>query len=149
MEQPQDQDFNGRDRGLDSERHYGAALSRIRRAMAVLGVAAPLIVWLCLGWRMALGVALGCAIAYVNFHWLARGVRQMAERITGGEDPHSGKGIVSRFLLRYVLMGVAAYGILSVSPTSLYGLLAGLFLPVAAIAWEAVYELYAALTRNI
>ena len=137
------------DRGLHSERHYGAALSRIQRAMGLLGLVAPLVVWGWLGWRMALGTALGCAIAYVNFQWLARGVRQMAERIAGGEDPNSGKGIVSRFLLRYILMGVAAYGILSVSPTSLYGLLAGLFLPVAAIAWEAVYELYAALTRDI
>lgn len=144
----QDQDSSGPSRGPDGDQLYAGALSRIRRAMAVLGVAAPLIVWLWMGWRTALGLALGCAIAYVNFLWLARGVGRMAERIAGGADPQSGKGIVSRFLLRYVLMGVAAYGILSVSPTSLYGLLAGLFLPVAAIAWEAAYELYAALTRN-
>ena len=49
--------------------------------------------------------------------------------------------------LRYVLMGLAAYGILAVSPASLYGLLAGLFLPVAAIACEAAYEAYVALAR--
>ena len=149
MNQLQDQDPGSSGRGSDGERLYAGALNRIRRAMAVLGVAAPIIVWLWLGWRMALGLALGCAIAYVNFQWLARGVGKMADRIVGGEDPQSGQGIVSRFLLRYVLMGVAGYGILSVSPTSLYGLLAGLFLPVAAIAWEAVYELYAALMRNI
>ncbi len=54
-----------------------------------------------------------------------------------------------RFLLRYVLMGVGAYVILSVSPASLYGFLAGLFLPVAAIACEAAYELYVALARGV
>jgi hypothetical protein len=58
-------------------------------------------------------------------------------------------GIVSRFLLRYALMAVAAYVIFSVSPASLNGLLAGLFLPVAAIVCEAVCELYAALGRGL
>jgi len=96
-----------------------------------------------------MGVALGCGIAYVNFRWLVRGVERMTERMTGGGETTSGSGIVSRFLMSYVLMGVAAYVILNVSPMSLYGLLAGLFLPVAAIAWEAAYELYAALRRDI
>ena len=45
-----------------------------------------------------------------------------------------------RFLLRYVLMALGAYVIFTVSPASLYGLFAGLFLPVAAIACEAAYE---------
>jgi hypothetical protein len=47
------------------------------------------------------------------------------------------------------LMALGAYVILTVSPASLNGLLAGLFLPVAAIACEAVYELYAALARGV
>jgi hypothetical protein len=46
-------------------------------------------------------------------------------------------------------MAIGAYAILTVSPASLYGLLAGLFLPVAAIACEAVYELYAALAHGL
>ena len=54
-----------------------------------------------------------------------------------------------RFLLRYVLLGAAAYGILSSFPASLRGLLAGLFLPVGAIACEAIYELYAAVRRDV
>jgi hypothetical protein len=56
---------------------------------------------------------------------------------------------VLRFLLRYLLMGLSAYAIFTVSRASLYGLLAGLFLPVAGIACEAAYEVYAALARGM
>jgi hypothetical protein len=58
-------------------------------------------------------------------------------------------GIIARFLLRYVLLGVAAYAILTSFPASLRGLFAGLFLPVGAIACEAVYEVYAGLRHEI
>jgi hypothetical protein len=101
-------------------------------------------------WRFgrwaALGFACGSVIAYLNFHWLKSGVAGLADRITNTGKPHSGKGIVARFLLRYVLMGAAAYGILTSFPASLPGLFAGLFLPVGAIACEAGYEAYVALT---
>jgi hypothetical protein len=117
--------------------------------MLVLAVALPLISWPWFGWRTALGLALGCTVAYLNFFWLKRGVEALADRVVGAGRPQSGKGIVARFLLRYVLMGLAAYGILTVSPASLYGLLAGLFLPVVAIACEAAYELYVALARGL
>jgi hypothetical protein len=73
----------------------------------------------------------------------------MADRITRSGRSESGKGIVARFVLRYFLMGLAAYAILTVSPASLYGLLAGLFLPVGAIACEAGYEVYVAVARGL
>ena len=97
----------------------------------------------------ALGLACGCLIAHFNFLWLKRGVEALADRIVDQGKPQGGKGIVARFLLRYVLMGLGAYVILSVSPASLYGLLAGLFLPVAAIACEAAYEFYIAVARGL
>jgi hypothetical protein len=127
--------------------HLGA-LSRIRKSMLVLGLLTPFLAWAWQGWQTAAGLACGCGIAYVNFEWLVRGVEGVAERMVNAGAARQGTGIVSRFLLRYVLMGVAAYVILSVSPVSLYGLLAGLFLPVAAIACEAAYELCAALARG-
>jgi hypothetical protein len=96
-----------------------------------------------------LGVAFGCAISYLNFHWLKRVLTNLADRLSPAEPRRSSKGIVLRFLLRYFLMGLAAYVIFSVSPASLYGLFAGLFLPVAAIACEAAYEAYAALARGL
>ena len=132
-----------------SEAFYSGALERIRWLMMGIAVVATLGAILGFGVRTALGVALGCAIAYLNFHWLKRVVTAMAERITRTGKKQSGKGIVLRFLLRYVLMALAACAILSVSPASLYGLFAGLFLPVAAIACEAGYEVYVAVARGL
>lgn len=134
---------------VDSEAFYSGALERIRWFMIGIALAAVVIAVLRFGPRPALGVALGCVIAYLNFHWLKRVVNAMAERITNTGKTQSGKGIVLRFLLRYLLMGIAAYVILSVSPASLYGLFVGLFLPVAAIACEAGYEVYAAVARGL
>jgi len=48
-----------------------------------------------------------------------------------------------------LLLGAAAYAILTSFPASLRGLFAGLFLPVGAIACEAVYEVYVGLTRGV
>jgi ATP synthase I chain len=132
-----------------AEHLYSGALDRIRRVMRVLAVVATLVCWWRFGWRFALGLALGCAVAYLNFHWLKSGVEALADRIVQAGKSQSGKGIVLRFLLRYVLMGLVAYGILTVSPASLYGLFVGLFLPVAAIACEAAYEAYVALARGL
>jgi len=117
--------------------------------MLVLTVAFPIGAWCFFGWRIALGMLLGCTVAYLNFHWLKSGVEGLADRIVQAGKSQSGKGIVFRFVVRYVLMGLVAYGILTVSPASLYGLFAGLFLPVAAIACEAAYEAYVALARGL
>jgi hypothetical protein len=123
---------------------YAGALTRISRSMPVLACMFVAVSFVFYGWRIALGLAVGSAIAYLNFHWLKRIVERFAETPSS-----SRKKIVLLALLRYGLMGVAAYAILSVSPASLYGLFAGLFLPVAAIACEAAYEAYVALARGI
>jgi small-conductance mechanosensitive channel len=132
-----------------AEHFYSGALRRIG---LVMGVLAPLLVaaaWWKFGPRPAMGFAFGCAIAYLNFYWLKRVIAGFADRATGAATSQSGQGIIFRFLLRYVLMALGAYVILTVSPASLNGLLAGLFLPVAAIGCEAGYELYAALARGV
>ena len=133
----------------NSEFFYSGALPRIFRFMIVLAFVSSFAAWPLYGWRVALGVAFGCAISYLNFHWLKRLLTNLADQLSPTEPRRSSKGIVLRFLLRYFLMGLAAYAIFSVSPASLYGLFAGLFLPVAAIACEAAYEAYAALARGL
>jgi hypothetical protein len=136
------------DEGSRAESFYSGALTRIPRFMIALGVILSAAGWLRFGWRIALGFACGCAIAYLNFHWLERVVTALADRATQTAYKQSSGGVVFRFLVRYFLMAAAAYAIFSVSPASLYGLFAGLFLPVGGIACEAAYELYMALTRG-
>jgi hypothetical protein len=127
---------------------YSGALTRIPQFMITLALLLSGAGWLRLGWRVALGFACGCAVAYLNFHWLERVVAALADRATQTAYKQSSGGIVFRFLVRYFLMAAAAYAIFSVSPASLYGLFAGLFLPVGGIACEAAFELYMALARG-
>jgi len=132
-----------------AEHFYSGALNRIRHFMAAI---APLLIaaaWWRFGLRPAIGLAFGCAIAYINFYWLKRVISGFVDRASGATTSQSSDGIVFRFLLRYVLMAAGAYVILTVSPASLNGLLAGLFLPVAAIGCEAAYEVYAAVVRGM
>jgi hypothetical protein len=131
-----------------AELFYSGALTRIPHFMIALALILGAGGWLRFGWRIALGFACGCAIAYLNFHWLERVVTALADRATQTSYKQSSGGIVFRFLVRYFLMAAAAYAIFSVSPASLYGLFAGLFLPVGGIACEAAYELYMALARG-
>jgi len=130
---------------IPAETFYSGALDRIRNFMLVLAAAFCVAAWWRFGCWTAAGFLLGCVIAYLNFHWLKSGVSGLADRATNSGKRQSGAGIVARFLLRYVLLAGAAYGILTSFPASLRGLFVGLFLPVGAIACEAVYELYVAM----
>jgi small-conductance mechanosensitive channel len=132
-----------------SEVFFSGALGRIKRIMLVVGPIAVAASWARFGWRVALGLACGVVIAWVNFHWLERVVSALADSVTQQGRKPSGVGVFLRFTARYLLVGLAAYVIFKSYPASVYGLLAGLFLPVAAIACEAVYEVYAALRRGV
>ena len=128
---------------------YARALERIERFMLALAMAAWFAIAVFLGWRYALGFLLGAVVSYLNFRWLKKVVAAIAELTVKSGARVSGRAIVQRFLLRYFLMAVLAFVILTVSRESLYGLFAGLFLPVAGILCEAGYEVYAALIRGI
>ena len=144
MAEDQTNPVTPRDTAASSEGFYSSALPRIGKFMLVLApVLSAATLWK-FGYRTALGFLLGCIIAYLNFQWLKGGVTGLADRVTDTGKRQSGKGIVARFLLRYVLLGVAAYAILTSFPASLRGLFAGLFLPVGAIVCEAAYEAYVA-----
>ena len=129
----------------EEEKFYSSALFRIRIFMLVLAPLLCTVAWLRWGGRAAAGFLLGCIIAYLNFQWLKSGVSVLADKVTNTGKRQSGKATVARFLLRYALLGLAAYAILTSFPASLRGLFAGLFLPVGAIVCEAVYEIYTAL----
>jgi small-conductance mechanosensitive channel len=133
----------------EEEKFYSSALLRIRNFMQVLAPLAGAGAWIKFGWPTAAGFLLGCIIAYLNFQWLKSGVSALADKVSNTGKRQSGKAIIARFLLRYTLLGLAAYAILTSFPASLGGLFAGMFLPVAAILCEAVYEVYIALRPGV
>jgi hypothetical protein len=126
----------------NSDDFYSSALERIQRMMVAIGIAGVVTAWALFGWRIGAGFFLGAAIAFLNFHWLKKVVAGIADLTLQSGTPASGRSVVQRFLLRYFLMAVVAFVILTVSRESLYGLFAGLFLPVTAMLCEAVYEAY-------
>lgn len=97
---------------------------------------------------MAAAFLLGGTISAVNFHLLKRTVSILTQIVAEGEARRPARAGVARFFLRYVLLAVVLYVIFRSSAVSVYGLFAGLFLPVAAILLEAVYQIYAALRRE-
>src|ERR1700686_3165232 len=89
-----------------SEVYNAGAVTRIRNFMLALGPTLAAAAWWKFGRWAAVGFLLGCVISYLNFQWLKNGVSGLADRVTNSGNPQSGKGIVARFLLRYVLLGV-------------------------------------------
>ncbi len=92
-----------------------------------------LLVWK--GPRHGGGFALGSALSILNFHWMKGAVDALAG-LSARRAP-----IVAKFLLRYALIIAAGYVIFRSSVLSLSAFLAGLFVFVAGILVEMVYEL--------
>lgn len=126
---------------MNHDEFFGRALARIGKlmlAMTAAGAAAGLAFG---GWRWAGGFALGAAASYLNFTWL----KQLVEALGGG--PARGRGSLAVVIgLRYLLLAAGAYVILNFSPFSLAGAFLGLFVPVAAVVAEILFELIYART---
>jgi hypothetical protein len=106
------------------------------------------LLWLFFNHKFAFGFLVGGAIAIVNFVSLKRLVIAFAERVIASSGQQRSSGLVFRFVVRYGLVGIAAYAIVKSSAMSAYGLLAGLAIPAVGIMIEAGYELYASLRRG-
>jgi hypothetical protein len=132
-----------------AEAFYAGAERRIPRFMAALFLLSAVGLWYWRGNEFTLGFLIGAAVAAVNFVWLKQITAAYAERMSGGEVKGSGAGVALRFLLRYTLIALVAYGMLKNRAVSVNGFLAGLFLPIVALACEAGYELYVALRRGL
>lgn len=132
-----------------AEVFYARAEQRIPRFMAAAFLLTAAMLWHWRGTEFVLGFALGSAVAAVNLLWLKQITTTFVERLSGGGNGASSRSIVFRFLMRYALIALLAYGMLKNSAVSINGFLAGLFLPVVALACEAVYEMYVALRRGL
>ena len=128
---------------------YSRIFRRLMVLMAILAVVLTPMAWIRFQAKIGLAFAAGSLIAILNFYWLALTVRAAGKKaeMSGGRSGRA--GVMLRFFLRYLLIALAAYVIFKSSADSLYGLFAGLSLPVVAILIEAVLEVYSALRAEI
>jgi len=131
-----------------AQQFYDDALLRIRLFMLGLAGLGVLVCGWFFGLPGLLGFLVGAGISYVNHRWLERMVAALGERITTSHSRERGGLLVLRAMLRYVSIALAAYVIFRVSRTGLYGFLAGICLPIAAIACEVGVELVLGLRQE-
>ena len=134
-------------RSIDDLSMYERIIPRLLRNMLVASVLLLGPAFWFYRWTGAIGFAFGAAVSYANFRSLTRGVEGLADRIVNRNSREKGRRIIWRFLVRYGLVGAAAYAIFESSALAFRGFLWGLCVPVAALMAEAVWEGYAAFRR--
>src|SRR6202158_2097919 len=133
---------------IDDRTKFERIIPRVLRNMLVVSVllVGPAL-WF-YRWAGAIGFALGTVVSYVNFKSLTRGVEGLSDRIVNRNSREKGGWIVMRFLVRYGLVGGAAYVIFISSAPAFRGFLWGLCVPVVALMAEAVWAGYMAFRRT-
>jgi len=128
----------------ESASRYVAAEQRIEWMTVALGLAGAAFVFLRWGWRPGAGVALGAALAWLNFRWLKQGVTALVKLSTAqANSEHARVPLVvyAKFFGRFALLLLIVYVILSRSWLPVAAVLGGLFAVVAAVMIELMWEL--------
>ena len=133
---------------IDDRTKFERIIPRVLRNMLVVSVLLVGPAFWFYRWAGAIGFALGTVVSYVNFKSLTRGVEGLSDRIVNRNSREKGGWIVMRFVVRYGLVGAAAYAIFKSSPLAFRGFLWGLCVPVAALMAEAAWQGYTAFRRE-
>jgi hypothetical protein len=118
----------------DDEHFLERAVARMRQTMFAMALGGIIVAFAWRGFAWAAGFALGSVVSWLNFRWLKQLV------YTLGSDRARPRTAV-RLGFRYVLLGGGAYVILKYSLVSQPAALAGLFVSVAAVIVEILFEL--------
>lgn len=110
------------------------SVERILRVMVGVSAGGSLLFLVVKGWTWGAGFALGAAVSWLNFRWLKKIVEAL-----GGARPKARVAVILG--LRYLFMGAGAYVIVRYSSISLQAALTGLFVAVAAVIIEIMFQL--------
>ncbi|PWU00789.1 MAG: hypothetical protein C5B51_24415 [Terriglobia bacterium] len=116
---------------------FSQTVERLGKLIAGLAAAGALAAFLFRGWKWGAGFAAGAAISCFNFHWLKR----LTEALGGAGGKPLRRSSALFLATRYLLLGGAAYVILRYTSISFPAVLAGLFVSVAAVIVEILFEL--------
>jgi hypothetical protein len=128
----------------ESDSIYVAAEHRIEWMTLAFGLAGAALTLLRWGWRPGAGVALGAALAWLNFRWLKQGVTAIVKVSTAQRNSEHARVPVSiyvKFFGRFALLLGVVYVILSRSLLPVAAVVGGLFAVVAAVMIELLWEL--------
>ena len=128
----------------ESDSIYVAAEHRIEWMTLAFGLAGAVFVLVRWGVRPAAGVALGAALAWLNFRWLKQGVTALVKLSTAQANSEHARvpvSVYAKFFGRFALLLVVVYVILSRSWLPVAAVLGGLFAVVAAVMIELMWEL--------
>ena len=117
---------------------------RIAWLTLVLGGATAIIVAILRHRAWAEGLAIGTALAWLNFRWLKQGVTSLVKLSTAQANSEHARvpvSIYAKFFGRFALLLVVVYVILSRSWMPVAAVLGGLFAVVAAVMIELMWEL--------
>jgi len=126
--------------GFDIER----AVVRISRWLLLVALLGAAVGSALRGWRWGLAFLLGAGASYINFRWIHRLVNSLGDAAAKRKPPRARVAVLLG--LRYLLLGAGAYAILRFSTLSLAAVLLGLFVSVAAVILEILFELIYART---
>lgn len=134
---------------------YNGLQRRVARLCVVLGCLGTAVTFAVHGVNVGVPFAAGCFLGWLNFAWMVRSTESLLTRVVslstaglGSQAPRGGSAVF-KFVLRYVLIGIVAYAILTSSVFSILGLFAGLFLPIGALMLEAFYEVWVSYRRGL
>ncbi|HYL61927.1 MAG TPA: ATP synthase subunit I [Candidatus Methylomirabilis sp.] len=91
------------------------------------------------------GLAIGAALAWLNFRWLRRGLDSLVRASTAQADRKKAQVPLTSYglaLLRYVLLGLAVYVIFEYLHVPLASMILGLCALGAAALAASVYEIW-------
>lgn len=119
--------------------------ARIFRVMAAAIALAVIVSTLFSPWRVATGLLLGGLLSLLNHYWLRTSIAAVFSPGLAGNRP---KIKVSRYLLRYLVIGTVVYSSYKLNLVSLPATIAGLCSFVIAILAEALREAYHSIIRR-
>jgi hypothetical protein len=126
------------------ESFYAAAERRIEYFTLAIGAAGALVAAVSWSRKVALGIAAGAALSWLNYRWMKQGIAALSRLSTaqeGAEKPHVPPSVYVKFLGRYALLIIVAYVILRGFSLPTASFIAGLFAVVAAVLMEMVGQL--------
>jgi len=128
----------------DSDSIYVTAEHRIEWMTLAFGLAGAAFAFARWGWRSGAGVALGAALAWLNFRWMKQGVTALVKISTAQANSEHARvplSVYAKFFGRFALLLAVVYVILSRSLLPVAAVLGGLFAVVAAVMIELMWEL--------